>query len=399
MLQQRHLDRYADVLIWALRKARSKKFRAHETVLIRFGRRALPLAEVIYQKLIEAGLNPVPRIVLTAAMERSLYISGNEKQLTFIAPGTKPEAEGIQGSIYLHAPESLLHLKDADPASIATATVARKPIRDILDHREERGQFSWTLGLYPTPALAAEAGMGIEQYSQQVIKACYLNRRDPVNQWQEVYQQATFLKRKLNRLRVKEFHLTSANCDLTITPGQDRRWIGLSGHNIPSFELFLSPDWRGTQGIFYADQPSFRNGHRVEGVTLTFDGGRVVDVGAQKGAAFIRKQLAMDPGASQVGEFSLTDRRFSKIDRFMATTLYDENFGGRRGNCHIALGSSYSDAFDGDPRTLTPARKRKLGFNQSALHWDLVNTEAKTVIARLADDSEIVIYKNGLFQL
>jgi aminopeptidase len=105
----------------------------------------------------------------------------------------------------------------------------------------------------------------------------------------------------------------------------------------------------------------------------------------------------MDPGACRIGEFSLTDRRFSKIDRFMANTLFDENFGGRQGNCHIAVGAAYLDAYDGDPATLDRARRKALGFNDSALHWDLVNTEAKRVSARLKDGRSVVIYENGRF--
>ncbi len=82
----------------------------------------------------------------------------------------------------------------------------------------------------------------------------------------------------------------------------------------------------------------------------------------------------------------------------MANTLYDENFGGPHGNCHVAVGSSYSDTFDGDPATLDGARKEALGFNDSALHWDLVNTEPKRVRARLADGRETTIYEDGQFR-
>ncbi len=93
----------------------------------------------------------------------------------------------------------------------------------------------------------------------------------------------------------------------------------------------------------------------------------------------------MDRGASRLGEFSLTDKRFSKINQFMANTLFDENFGGSWGNCHVALGASYADTYSGDVKSLTKEKKTHLGFNDSALHWDLVNTEKKRVVAHLAD--------------
>ena len=81
----------------------------------------------------------------------------------------------------------------------------------------------------------------------------------------------------------------------------------------------------------------------------------------------------------------------------MANTLYDENYGGKFGNCHIALGSSYSDTYSGNPSELTKQIKQDLGFNDSALHWDIVNTEKKQVTAYLANGKTCVIYDNGSF--
>ena len=82
----------------------------------------------------------------------------------------------------------------------------------------------------------------------------------------------------------------------------------------------------------------------------------------------------------------------------MAHTLYDENHGGQYGNCHLALGLSYSDTFDGDPSELTKDLKKDLGFNDSALHWDLVNTEKKRVTAFLKTGKGKVIYEEGMFK-
>ena len=82
----------------------------------------------------------------------------------------------------------------------------------------------------------------------------------------------------------------------------------------------------------------------------------------------------------------------------MASTLYDENYGGRHGNCHLAVGASYTDTYDGDPAELTREMKERLGFNDSALHWDLVNTEKKVVTAHLASGKKVVVYENGMFR-
>jgi len=397
MLTKGQLEKYAEVMIWGLKTARKGTFKKNETILLRFDQAAVALAERLQGKLLDMGLNTVLRPGLTPTMERNFYEKANSRQLAFVPPGEKELCEALNGSIFLHAPESLTHLGSVDPKKIGRAVVARKPLKDILDRREAGGDFAWTLCTMPTAELARQAGLSSKAYANQIVRACYLDKKDPVDAWKGIYRQAAGIKKWINGLDIQSLHVASAGTDLVIRPGKQRKWVGISGHNIPSFEIFLSPDWRGTEGIYYADQPSFRSGNYVENVRLTLKKGRVVKVEARKGKAFVQKQLAMDDGASRVGEFSLTDRRFSRINRFMANTLFDENYGGRQGNCHLAVGASYSDTYDGDPAKLTTQMKQKLGFNDSALHWDLVNTEEKRVTARLGNGKDVVIYENGMF--
>ncbi len=391
------LEKYTDVLIWGLTTARTQTFKKGDIILLRYELPAISLAESVYARLIKMGFNVIPRAGITPPMEKGFYALSNEEQLTFRVPGNEELYKSLNGSIYIIAPSSLTHLAGIDPKRIGMVAVAQKYLRDILDKREEMGLFGWTLCMYPTEELAKHAGLSLEDYTKQIIKAAFLNNRDPVGKWIDVYTEVSSIKKGLNSMDVSEYHVESANTDLIITPGEMRKWIGISGHNIPSFEIFLSPDWRGTRGVYYADQPSYRNGNLVKGLKLEFKDGRAVKIEADEGSKFARKQLAMDEGASQVGEFSLTDKRFSKIDKFMANTLFDENFGGKNGNCHIALGASYSDTYSGDPAELTKEKKEALGFNDSALHWDLVNTEKKRVMAKLKSGKSITIYENGVF--
>ena len=398
MLTKTQLNKYADVLLWGLKKARIGTFKKGEVVMVQFDLPAVELAEFLHGKLLDMGVHPVMRSGRTTIMEHDFYDKSDEKQLVFRGSWDEELFKNLNGRIFLHAPTSLTHLADIDPRRIGKVAVAMKPFRDIMRKREEKGTLGWTLCLVPTDELARQAKLTLEQYTEQIIKACYLDQPDPVEAWETVYNDALDIKTWINSLDVKHYHVASENIDLKITPGDQRKWIGISGHNIPSFELFISPDWRGTEGTYFANQPSFRSGNYVEGVKLTFQDGVVTGIKAEKGESFTQKQLDMDEGAARVGEFSLTDKRFSKIDRFMASTLYDENFGGDNGNCHLAVGASYSDTFDGDPATLTEAVKETLGFNDSALHWDLVNTEPKTVTAHLKSGKEIVVYEDGMFK-
>jgi aminopeptidase len=397
MFTEKQLERYADVLWWGLKTAKKTPLKKNDIVLIRYHSSAVRLAEVIYAGLLSRGLQPVQRMSPTATMERDFYIRASNRQLAFLPPGDKELMSRLNGSMYLHAPDSITHLSDVDSQKIAKATVARKALRDVLNRREARGSFSWTLCVFPTAELAAQAGISLEEYTHQVVNACFLNKSDPISAWRHIFDNARSIKKWLNSMKVKFLHVESENIDLEITPGEKRQWIGISGRNIPSFEIFVSPDWHGTRGNYYADQPSYRSGNRVEGVRLEFNNGKVAKVSAETGQDFVQKQLKMDKGADKVGEFSLTDKRFSRINRFMANTLFDENYGGKYGNCHIALGSSYSNTYAGDSKRLNPALKQKLGFNQSALHWDLVNTEKKRVTVHLQTGKTVTIYENGRF--
>ena len=391
------LHRYSEVLLWGLKKARTKRFRKGDLVLIRFNVAAIELAEIIHARLLDMGMNPVLRMSPTAKMEFDFYGMATGKQLVFQAPGDQDLMENLNGNIYLHAPESLTHLRSVDPKKIGKALVARKPLREILVKREEQGLYGWTLCTFPTLELAKQARLTLERYTEQIVKACFLDHSDPVAEWTRVFKEANAIKKWLNGMDIASLHIESAHADLVVTPGKQRKWIGVSGHNIPSFEVFISPDWKGTCGRYFADQPSYRNGNYVKGLQLLFERGSVVSVAADEGETFVKQQIAMDRGAQRLGEFSLTDKRFSKIDTFMADTLFDENHGGRHGNCHIALGASYSDTFDGPAAELTKEKKRRLGFNDSALHWDLVNTEEKRVTAHLASGKTITIYEDGMF--
>jgi aminopeptidase len=355
------------------------------------------LAEILYAKILKMGMNPVQRMEPTFTMEKSFYEQSNPGQLVFQPPGDEELFKNLNGSIFLHAPESMTHLSGIEPKKIARAMVARKYLRDILEQRERAGVFGWTLCILPTEEMAKHAGLTLKEYTDQIVSACFLQKKSPTLEWMQIFKNALSIKKWLNSMRVKFYRIESENVDLKIAPGENRRWIGISGHNIPSFEIFLSPDWRETEGVYFADQPSYRSGNYVKGVRLEFKKGSAVRIQAQAGEDFARKQISMDKGANKLGEFSLTDKRFSKINKFMANTLFDENYGGKYGNCHIALGSSYADTYNGDPKDLTKALKENLGYNDSALHWDLVNTEKKRVTAHLLSGDKVIIYENGKF--
>ena len=301
-------------------------------------------------------------------------------------------------SILIDGNDNPRALKDVDPQKIMRRRASIMPVIEWQQEKEAAGLLHWTIGLWGTDAMAAEAGLTLEQYWEQIIKACFLDDPDPIGRWRETLDAIHRHRDWLNSLPIDRLHLEADEIDLWMLMGERRRWVGGSGKNIPSFEIFTSPDWRGTNGHVKFSEPIYNHGKIARGVRLEFKDGLVTGVTAEENPELI-EQIVAAPGGNRLGEFSLTDARLSRIDRFMASTLYDENMGGPFGNTHLAVGMSLNMTFDGDPTVVPDEEWEQFGFNlKAAVHQDIVSTTDRTVTAVMRDGSERVIYAGGRFQ-
>ena len=189
--------------------------------------------------------------------------------------------------------------------------------------------------------------MSLQDYWEQIIHACYLDDPDPIKRWRETSNEQNRVKRRLDRLEIERLHVEGEDVDLWITLGAGRKWLGGGGRNVPSFELFTSPGWRGPDGSVCGGEPLYSYGSLIKDVRLRFAKGEVIEASAATNQDLLLKMIATDPGARRIGEFSLTDGRLSRITRFMAHTLNAENRGAPEGNSISRSGTR--------TRTPTPA--------------------------------------------
>jgi aminopeptidase len=401
------LERYADVLVnFAL--GGGKGIKKGEVVRVTAPESAKPLYAAIQRAILKSGGHMIGNYVpddettegKTNIAADFLKLAKPEQINFFPKDYYKSLIETIDHTISIIADADMRALKDADPRKIMQRGVAMKPLSDWRHEKESKGKFTWTIALYGTPAMAHEAGLSLDEYWSQIIKACYLDEIKPIAKWKDTYKKLEQYRAKLNALspKIDRLHVEGADADLWIKLGDKRSWLGGSGRNIPSFELFTSPDCRGTEGWIRFNQPLYRYGNKVEGIELHFKGGKVVKSSAKSNEKLLKEMIATE-GANMVGEFSLTDKRFSRITKFMAETLFDENIGGPQGNTHIALGMSYKDTFSGNVAKLTKAQAKALGFNDSSVHTDIISTTERTVTAHMKDGTTRVIYQNGEFTL
>jgi aminopeptidase len=118
MLMDTQLEKYADVLLWGLQTSRKGKFKSKDIILIRYELDAMKIAECLQGKILDMGMHPILRLGLTSNMERIFFEKANNSQLVFQPPGEKELFERLNGGIYVHAPQSLMHLSDIDPKKI-----------------------------------------------------------------------------------------------------------------------------------------------------------------------------------------------------------------------------------------------------------------------------------------
>jgi aminopeptidase len=265
---------------------------------------------------------------------------------------------------------------DVDPAKAAAF-----PVEEAMASREALlgQQLRWTVVAAPNPGWALEVfgEPDVERLWDAVATAMRLDEADPVVSWRARAAELAARGHALDALQLTEVHYRSAGTDLTVGLVRNSRWTGGGAEdpggltympNIPTEEVFTSPDRRRADGTISLTKPVIVNGQVVEGLTVTFSAGRITDVAAASGADAVRAQLDSDEGARSLGEVSLVDRdsRIAKAGILFHNTLFDENAA-----CHVAWGQSFPFATAGGLE-MSDDERYEIGLNRSAVHTDVV---------------------------
>ena len=397
------LEKYAELIVgFGLRNRDGSKPKKGSVVQFIVPEAAKPLYFYLQRAILKKGYNPLGTITPSSYekcnLEKDFYEHASDAQLDFCAlTHKKGTVDQIDCVIHVLAETYPHGLKQIDSSKILRHTQAQKKAVACKRKKIDDGKLNWTIVLYGTDANAKEAGLSLRQYWNQIIKACYLDKKNPVAQWEKINNTVQSTAKKLTDMKIKSLHVVGEDMDLTLGIGKNRKWAAGGGNNIPSYEVFTSPTWQEVDGWARLNQPHYRYGKKIEGIELWFEKGKVVKSKATKNHALLKSMLEV-PGGNKLGEFSLTDERLSRIDKFMAEILYDENTGGTFGNTHIAIGASFHECYKGKA---DPEWKKKdwdkLGFNDSVIHSDIISTTDRTVTATLYDGSTKVIYKKGRF--
>ena len=227
----------------------------------------------------------------------------------------------------------------------------------------------WVLTLFPTESFAKMEEMTLEQYTEVIVSASTLDPRvlDEV----ETPLHDAMGKSKTIRA-VTQHPKTGKTLELTMNIG-GRNIVKCTGkRNFPDGEVFTSPDARTVEGEIYVDMPVFQGGTTIQGIYLRFEGGVIQEYSAEKGSEALAKIIETDEGSHRLGEVALGMN--SGIKEVLRHPLFVEKVGG---TAHIAIGSSYPEAYVEDPSSDSGKKEcdqlhaRGL-LNRSAQHVDIV---------------------------
>ncbi len=187
------LERYADLLVgYAL--GGGAGVQRGETAWIVGSEDTKPLFIAACRAVWRAGGNVIhdylPADDAQYSLRRTFLEEADGQQLDFFpAAYVKGRIDDSDHMLYLHAERDLQVLRDADPEKLMRRQAAQVQDARWRNAKEEEGRFSWTIALYGTAAMAAEAGLSLDDYWAQIIKACYLEDPDPVARWRALGRQ------------------------------------------------------------------------------------------------------------------------------------------------------------------------------------------------------------------
>lgn len=402
--------KYADLIV-----AKGVSLYEGQCLEIRCSRRhyafALKVAEVAYQR----GAKFVEIKVISNELTRS-RIEHAKGELDYIPDYKRTElyeklANDWAFLYFVNTEEGEL-LNGVDADRLKEINQAMRALMAPYSKAVSLSKMAWSGVALPGPEWAgrifncAPSEEASERLWEQMKRIVRVDRDNPAQAWEEHVTALEERGNRLSELKLDKIIFKSGETDLEIGLIEGSSWIGgddrtIDGRsyspNIPTEEIFVTPDYRRAEGKVVVTRPLDVMGSLVEGAWFEFKEGKVVASGADKGADVLEKYLSIDEGARSLGEVALVDKSspIYQSNLLFHNILYDENAA-----CHIALGRGYLFCLPDFRSLLTDEQKREAGYNISLVHTDfMIGSDDLDVIGVDKSGNETVIIKDGAFQI
>jgi aminopeptidase len=363
------------------------------------------LARAVADVAYAAGAKFVEVRVFDLHLKRSRAVHADLGTLSYVPPwyGEHILALGANraAAITLTGPVEPHLMDGVDPDRLGRDMLPRvRESEQVLNDRS----LNWTVAPCPTLGWARlvhpelDPPDALERLWLDIARVCRLDDPDPVAAWNERLDRLIAVAATLTTLRLDALHFMGPGTDLTVGLLPTSRWTGaristadgiVHAPNLPTEEVFTTPDPDRTSGIVTSTKPLFVAGALITGLRVHFEGGRAVEIEAERGAETLRALTGRDPGGARLGEVALVDResRIGQLGTVFFDTLLDENAAS-----HIALGAGLELALDGD--------EDHARVNRSEIHIDfMIGSDDVAVTGITAAGTRLPLLRGGAWQI
>jgi aminopeptidase len=362
-----------------------------------------PIVRATAERAYKAGARYVDVTYWDAYVKRARLEHAAEETLDFVPSwlGERMTALGDQ-----HAAR-IIFVPRMSPGILSGIDPARAG-RDHLPDLKERLKVvndrtsNWSVIPYPTEPWARVIhleldGQALEKLTEELAYVCRLDAEDPAGAWRTRMQTLDSSAGRLTERRFDAIRFEGPGTDLTLGLLPTSKWEAAlmttvdgieHAPNLPTEEVFTAPDPTRADGVVRATKPLELSGTVIEGLTVRFEGGRAVQIDAERGAEVLRDWVQIDEGAARLGEVALVDRegRIGPLGTVFLNTLLDENAAS-----HIALGSAYE---------LSVGEEDLPRINHSDIHVDfMIGGNEVQVTGLTAEGDAVPVLRDGAWQI
>ena len=373
----------------------------------------LKLSETAY----ELGAKYVDLIAYSSRLKKSRVENNtDEKDLEFIP--NFPVVRNFEmissdwAYIRIDNLEELDELINIDAEKFGIMTRKELEVNSPMSAAVSGAKIPWCIVAAPGPLWAAKvmnekpSAAATDKFTDMLIRVLRLDKSDPVTEWKSLGEKLISRSNVLTEMNLDKLIFTGPGTELEIGLNKNSLWLGgpakaANGRsflpNIPTEEVFITPDYRRTNGKVKVTKPVKVLENSLNGIWFEFKDGKVIDFGCDNNREILEKFVNTDEGARYLGEVALVDKssEVHKSGYIFNSILYDENAA-----CHIALGRGFASCFTNKDDLTTPEEMNKNGCNHSLVHTDfMIGSEVINFTGVTQDGKKVEIIKDGEFKI
>lgn len=300
-------------------------------------------------------------------------------------------------------------MDDIEPAKMKRLVDEREKSTKYYRANVTKYTFPWCIAALPNERWAksifGDIDTAYDKLYMNIMKMCMVDCKDPVQAWADYIKSNNYYKNRLNEMGIRSLHYkNSLGTDFTISLPDVCQWTNLDKKdakggtmvaNMPSYEIFTTPDCRTANGIVYSSRPLFYNDCMIDEFSIEFKDGKAIACHAKKGLSVLKQLIFENENADRIGEVALVpyDSPISNTGLVFNSTLFDEN-----ASCHLALGRGYANCFK-NALIMSDEEKINKGMNVSGVHVDFMIGTSDLEIEADTLEGKKLIFKNGNFNI